>query len=473
MVKEMAHVHLIGIGGSGLSAIASLLLERGEVVSGSDRQMTPAAQTIRAAGAQVMIGHRAENIAGANVVVRSSAIPESNPEVQAALAAGIPVFKRDGFLGNLLQGYRVIAVAGTHGKTTTTAMIAWVLTRLGIDPSYIIGSNAINLGGNAHAGKSDLFVIEADEYDRMFLGLSPTIAVVTNLEHDHPDCYPTPADFYQAFEAFTRRLVPGGILLACKDDPGAWRLLQEVASWQGNVRSYGLERLAGEQADYIASSLERDEQGGTTYTVRRRDARGAEERLPVKVSLKLPGHHNVLNALAVMGVAHLLELPLATAADALGEFRGTSRRFDVRGEVNGVVVIDDYAHHPSEIKATLAAARERYPGRRLWAVWQPHTYSRVRALFDDFVSAFADADVVLVTEIYAAREAPPEDGLSARRLVGAMSRQDVYFVPDLSQATGFLLDRLRSGDVLLVLSAGDADQVSTDVLSRLFDSHAV
>ena len=467
-------MHFIGIGGSGLSAIASLLLERGEVVSGSDRQMTPAAQAVQADGAQVMIGHRAENIAGADVVVRSSAIPESNPEVQAALAAGIPVFKRDGFLGNLLQGYRVIAVAGTHGKTTTTAMIAWVLTRLGIDPSYIIGSNAINLGGNAHAGKSDLFVIEADEYDRMFLGLSPTIAVVTNLEHDHPDCYPTPEDFYQAFEAFAKRLVPGGILLACMDDPGAGRLLQDVASRQGSARSYGLERSAGEaQPDYIASSLERNGQGGTTYSVRRRDTQGAEEMLPVKVSLKLPGRHNVLNALAVIGVAHLLELPLAAAADALGEFRGTSRRFDVRGEVNGVVVIDDYAHHPSEIKATLAAARERYPGRRLWAVWQPHTYSRVRALFDDFVGAFADADVVLVTEIYAAREAPPEDGLSARRLVAAMPRRDVYFVPDLSQATGFLLDGLRSGDVLLVLSAGDADQVSTEVLSRLSDRHAV
>ena len=208
---ETMHVHLIGIGGSGLSAIASLLLERGEVVSGSDRQMTPAAKAIQAAGATVMLGHRAENIAGADVVVRSSAIPESNPEVQAAQAAGIPVFKRDGFLGNLLQGYRVIAVAGTHGKTTTTAMVAWVLTKLGTDPSYIIGSHAVNLGGNAHAGKSDLFVIEADEYDRMFLGLSPYIEVVTNLEHDHPDCYPTPADFYAAFEAFAARLAPGGV----------------------------------------------------------------------------------------------------------------------------------------------------------------------------------------------------------------------------------------------------------------------
>ena len=275
---EMAHVHLIGIGGSGLSAIASLLLERGEVVSGSDRQMTPAAQAIQAAGARVMIGHRAENIAGADLVVRSSAIPETNPEVQAAQAAGIQVFKRDGFLGNLLQGYRVIAVAGTHGKTTTTAMIAWVLTRLGIDTSYIIGSNAVNLGGNAHAGKSDLFVIEADEYDRMFLGLTPTIEVVTNLEHDHPDCYPTPADFYQAFEAFAARLIPGGILLACADDPGAHRLLEGVAGGQGSARSYGLYRSPLEtQPDYSASDLERNEQGGTTFSVSLCEGQGIGE----------------------------------------------------------------------------------------------------------------------------------------------------------------------------------------------------
>ena len=449
----MAHVHLIGIGGSGLSAIASLLLERGEVVSGSDRQMTSAAQLIQAAGATVMIGHRAENIAGADLVVRSSAIPDSNPEVQAAQVAGIPVFKRDGFLGNLLKGYQVIAVAGSHGKTTTTAMIAWVLTRLGIDPSYIIGSNAVNLGGNAHAGKSDLFVIEADEYDRMFLGLTPTIAVVTNLEHDHPDCYPTPEDFYQAFAAFVARLLPGGILLACNDDSGARRLAQEVASEHGSTRTYGLHLSPGAlQPDYFASDLEPSEQGGTVFRVSLHIGQDAGEALPAKVHLNLPGRHNVLNALAVMGVAHLLELPLAEAADALGEFRGTSRRFDQRGEVNGVVVIDDYAHHPSEIKATLAAARERYPGRRLWAVWQPHTYSRVRALFDEFANAFTDADVVLVTEVFAAREAPPEDGFSAERLVAAMSRRDVYFLPDLSQATNFLLDGLRSGDVLLVLS---------------------
>ncbi len=470
----MAHVHLIGIGGSGLSAIACLLLERGEVVSGSDRQMTPAAQAVQAAGATVMIGHRAENIAGAHLVVRSSAIPDSNPEVVAAQAAGIPVYKRDGFLGNLLRGYRVIAVAGTHGKTTTTAMIAWVLARLGSDPSYIIGSHALDLGGNAHAGKSDLFVIEADEYDRMFLGLNPTIAVVTNIEHDHPDCYPTPADFYQAFTAFADNILPGGILLACQDDAGARRLLQEFAGARGEGRSYGLLSPSVEkQLDYAASDLQRNELGGTSFRLSLRQASPAGAVASAQVRLKLPGRHNVLNALAVMGVAHLLELPLADAAQALGEFRGTSRRFDLRGEANGILVIDDYAHHPSEIRATLAAARERYPQRRLWALWQPHTYSRVQSLFADFAHAFADADVVIVTEVYAAREAPPADAFTAASVAGAMPHDNVVFLPQLSQATAYLLESLRPGDVLLVLSAGDADQVSAALISRLSAGESV
>jgi UDP-N-acetylmuramate--alanine ligase len=466
MALEMARVHLIGIGGSGLSAIASLLLERGEVVTGSDRQMTPAVKAIMAAGARVTLGHRPENIHGADIVVRSSAIPDTNPEVQAAHAAGIPVLKRDSFLGSLLQGYRVVAVAGTHGKTTTTAMVAWVLTRLGLDPSYIIGSTSIDLGGNAHAGKSDLFVIEADEYDRMFLGLNPLIAVVTNVEHDHPDCYPTLADFTYAFEAFASRLVPGGTLLACSDDPGARSLQQNIAAQGSRARSYGLARGMGEeQPDYSALDLHANKQGGSSFDLSLRD----EQAAPVKVHLKLPGRHNVLNALAVMGVAHLLELPLAGAAGALEEFRGTSRRFDLRGEVAGVVVIDDYAHHPSEIRATLAAARGRFPGRRIWAVWQPHTYSRVRLLFNEFTAAFSDADKVLVTEVYAAREAAPQDGFTAQEVVQAMSHSDVHFVPDIAQATSFLVDYLRPGDVLLVLSAGDADQISAQVLALISD----
>ncbi|OGO28673.1 MAG: UDP-N-acetylmuramate--L-alanine ligase [Chloroflexi bacterium RBG_16_52_11] len=464
----MTHVHFIGIGGSGLSAMARLLLENGEEVSGSDHQLTSAAKDVQAAGALVYIGHRPENILNAELVVRSSAIPDDNVEVQAALAAGIPVYRRADFLSKLLHGYRVIAIAGTHGKTTTTAMIAWMLTALRVDPSYIVGSVSLNLKNNAHAGQSDLFVIEADEYDRMFLGLNPWLAVVTNIEHDHPDCYPTGEDFWQAFYAFVSRMVPDGILLACLDDPGGERLLQQVNKEGRAALSYGLERLPSNTGpDYYALNLATNNLGGFSFDMYFGQWLEGYSVPMVRVELQVPGRHNVSNALSAIAVADLVGLPVLKAAKALSEFRGTDRRFEVRGEANGVLVIDDYAHHPTEIKATLAAARARYPQRRIWSVWQPHTYSRTRTLFDQFAGAFDDADTVLVTEVYAARETPPKDGFSASQVVEAMSRPDVLFTPDISQATELLVDKLQPGDVLLVLSAGDANQISTDVLLRM------
>ncbi len=464
----MTHVHLIGIGGSGLSAIARLLLQRGEQVSGSDRQFSPSLPALEAAGSRLTIGHAPENVRGAQVVVRSSAVADDNVEVQAALAAGVPVLKRAEFLSQFLTEYRVIAVAGTHGKTTTTAMIAWMLSALGKDPSYIIGSTSLNLGDNAHAGASDLFVIEADEYDRMFLGLSPYIAVVTNVEHDHPDCYPTAETFWQAFHEFAGRVQPNGVLLACRDDAGARRLLLQAVAEGVATRSYGLDQPASlDLPGYYAAQIEKNAHGGFSFDVLSGNGRLSKPAETTRVNLQVPGRHNVLNALATMGVAHLLDLPLADAAAALGDYRGAGRRFEVRGEAHGVLVIDDYAHHPTEIQATLAAARSRYPHRRLWAVWQPHTYSRVRALFADFVHAFADADAVLVTEIYAARESPPADGFSAAQVAKAMAGKNVSFIPALSQAADFLVEQLRPGDVLVVMSAGDADRISTSVLERL------
>jgi UDP-N-acetylmuramate--alanine ligase len=462
------HVHLIGIGGAGLSAIALLLLQSGYTVSGSDRQLSPLAKSVEAAGARLYAGHRAEHVSGADLVVRSSAVPDDNVEVQAARQAGIPVYKRADFLGQLMAGRQGIAIAGTHGKTTTTAMIAWMLTALGQDPSFIIGGVSANLGANARAGQGPAFVIEADEYDRMFLGLSPQIVVVTNVEHDHPDCFPTPQDFYRAFYDFTGRIQPGGILLACCDDPGAARLLQEADLPGRQTLSYGLAHTKSglPQPTYAASDLHPNESGGFTFAMH---APQAPE--PLTVTLQTPGEHNVRNALAALGVAAAVGLPLVEAAAALGEFRGTARRFELRGEVGGVTVIDDYAHHPTEIRATLAAARVRYTGRQLWAVWQPHTYSRTRTLFADFAAAFTEADYVVVTGVYAARETIPPD-FSARQLATAIAQSatpsgEVHFIPDLVNVTAFLLSRLSAGDVLLVLSAGDADQVSAQVLAAL------
>jgi len=462
------HVHLIGIGGTGLSAIARLLLERGDSVSGSDRSFSPLARALQAAGAQVYTGHRAENISGADLVVRSSAVPDDNPEVVAARQAGIPVLKRAGFLGQLMDGCQEIAIAGTHGKTTTTAMIAWVLRALDRDPSYIIGGVSANLGNNAHAGRGADFVIEADEYDRMFLGLNPSIAVVTNVEHDHPDCFPTPQDYYQAFEGFVDRITPEGILLACNDDPGARRLLSARAAQGRRVGSYGLGAWLGQPHPvYYAVKLARNTLGGFSFGVVCGPNQARTQALEIPVGLQVPGEHNVRNALAAIGVADLLGLPLAAVAQALAEFRGAGRRFELRGEARGITVIDDYAHHPTEIRATLAAARSRYPDRRIWAVWQPHTYSRTRALLADFAFSFEDADRVLITPIYAAREDPPEDGFNSGSLASAMDHPDVHLAPDLDQAAAFLLGQLQPGDVLLVLSAGDADQISTRVLDSL------
>ncbi len=454
----MTHVHFIGIGGSGLSAIARLLVESGYVVSGSDQVFSPLAQDLAAAGVRVDNGHKAENITGADLVIRSSAVPDENPEVVAARLAGIPVLKRSEYLGQWMENRLGIAIAGTHGKTTTTAMLAWTLVCLGQDPSYIIGGVSKNLGSNAHAGKGNAFVIEADEYDRMFLGLRPVVAIVTNVEHDHPDCFPTPAEYRQAFAEFVHSLKPEGVLIACRDNENAADLLNELPSGCRGV-TYGTHP----QADYQARHIMANSQGGFSFEVwRQNDDQPA--RL-VSLTLQVPGEHNVCNATAVVSTAHQLHLNLEETARALAAFSGTGRRFDIRGEAEGIIVIDDYAHHPTEIRATLAAARQRFPGRRLWAVWQPHTYSRTVTLMNEFAGAFQDADRVIVTEIFASREKPSE--FSANQVVRQMKHPSVHFTPGLEQATAHLLASLKPGDVLLILSAGDADQISGWVLAGL------
>jgi len=454
----MTRIHLIGIGGTGLSAIARVLLEMGHTVSGSDRAESSFTRDLQSAGVPISIGHRPDNVHNADLVVRSSAIPDDNPEVTAARALRIPVLKRADFLGILMDGKTGIAIAGTHGKTTTTAMIAWILSALGQDPSFIIGGVLANLGVNARAGKGNTFVIEADEYDRMFLGLKPTIEVVTNIEHDHPDCYPTLADFQAAFVEFMYHLPSDGTLVACAEDPGARDLMDKAKKLGKAVIPYGLRPITddGQPMNVYASGMAPNEKGGFTFSASVIGKAGI-------VELQVPGKHNIYNALAALTVAQLLNLPLADARQALAQFTGTGRRFEVRGESNGIVIIDDYAHHPTEIRATLAAARTRYPSRRIWTVWQPHTYSRTQTLFNEFAAAFDDTDEVIVTEIYAARE--EKQDYSSKLVVEAMSRP-AHFIADLAEVSNYLITNLRPGDVLLVLSAGDADQISTSVLTH-------
>lgn len=454
-------VHFIGIGGTGLSAIARLLLESGYQVSGSDQQMSPLAHELQAAGARVVIGHYPENVAGADLVIRSSAIPDEHIEVQAAKNAGIPVLKRADFLPELLAGKRTIAIAGTHGKTTATAMIAWLLSAMGLDPSFIVGGVVENLAVNARAGKSPFFVIEADEYDRMFLCIEPEVALVTNVEFDHPDCFPTPEDFYRSFVEFAHKISPEhGKLIACAEDKGSWRLFQEMKK-ECIALSYGFTPIENDFVpDYHGESLTKNQMGCYSFTMMKKDS-------PLtNVCLAIPGRHNALNALGALAVLDSLELPVEQGAEFIKQFRGTGRRFEIQGEVNGVVFIDDYAHHPTEIKATLAAAKDRFPTRRLIVVWQPHTYSRVLALWDDFANAFSAADLVVVTNVYAARELAPEK-FSMAEHVKSVHHDQAYYQDSLQEASNFLVNILKPGDVLLVCSAGDANKISQTVQRAL------
>ena len=464
----MTHVHFIGIGGSGLSAIARLLLESGYTVSGSDRALTPFAEEVRKAGAHVYIGHHPRNLAGVDWIVRSSAVTEDNPEVRAAKRTGIPVYKRADFLGRLMEDKMGIAIAGTHGKTTTTAMTAWVLSELGRDPSFIVGGVIDNLGVNARAGNGKAFVIEADEYDNMFLGLKPHIAVVTSIEHDHPDCFPTLESIYRAFEKFVDLLPADGTLIVCAEDQGAAALIPHVRKSGRNVVSYGMQgdMTINTPLWMQARSVRPNQRGGFDFVISSNLA--SKTSTSTKVSLQVPGEHNVRNALAVLAVISVLGLSRKKAVQALAEFTGTGRRFQLRGEVNGISIFDDYAHHPTEIKATLAGARARYPKRRIWAVWQPHTYSRTKTFFLDFARAFKDADEVIVTEVYAARE--PKQDFTSAEIVSAMPHLSARYIETLPEVTSYLLEHLKPGDVLLVLSAGDADQISTDVLKGLQES---
>lgn len=458
----MKRAHLIGIGGSGLSAIARVLVEDGYQVSGSDLEYSSYTRGLEDLGIRIFVGHDAAQISGKDFVLRSSAIPDNNVEVVAALSAGIPVYKRADFLGRLTSNKQCIAIAGTHGKTTTTAMISWMLTALNLDPSFIIGGNSKNLHTNAHAGSGQNFVIEADEYDRMFLGLKPEIAVVTNVEHDHPDNFPTEDDFFSAFVEFTNRISAKGYFLACTDDKNTEKLLDLVSqNTDLHTFCYGLKhRETGLYPDFVGKNLTSDENGSYSF-----DFHHDQAKL-IKVKLQVPGLHNVQNSLASLGVAMVLGLPIESAAKALSEFQGTERRFEITGEVSGITIIDDYAHHPTEIKATLETARNRYPNRKIWAVWQPHTYTRTEALFDQYINSFDNADQVVVTEIFPSREKIRED-FSSSQVVQAMTRPDVVFIPNIEQVVNHLMANLMSGDVVIVLSAGDANQICTQVVEKL------
>ncbi len=457
LLQSIDRVHLVGIGGIGLSAIARVLHGMGYRVSGSDRQETALTAELSAQGIIVWHGHDAEHVLGADLVIVSSAVPPDNPEVLAAVQAGVPVVKRADVLGKLMEGKLSIAVAGTHGKTTTSALISFLLADLGLDPTFIVGGILEDLGTNARLGKGPYFVIEADEYDYTFLGLRPDVAVVTVIEMDHPDCFADVEEMTEAFARFLRLLPEHGVTIGCADEPRVMGVLDRVQGEQDiAIVTYGLHG----GGVWGALEVRANDWGGSDFVAVREGQRVG------KCCLRLPGLHNVSNALAVLAVADWLDLDMELALRSLARFRGVRRRFELKGEARGIAVVDDYAHHPTEVRATLAAARQRYRDRPLWVFFQPHTFSRTKALLDEFAACFGDADHVLISEIYAAREKDTL-GITAANLVQRIEHSDVRLVAGLQEASDYLQSRLQPGDVLLTLGAGNGYSVGETVLNAL------
>jgi len=458
--------HFVGIGGIGVSALARMLLRRGWQVTGSDLRASEITDDLSRHGARIHIGHGAAHVGNPDFVVYTAAARDDNPELQAARRRGIPTIKRAELLGHLMAGKRGIAVAGTHGKTTTTALIGLALVRAGLDPTVFIGGEAPELGGNYREGSGDLLVAEADEFDGSFLKLKPEIAVITNIEPEHLDFY---GDFEHVKTAFHQFMEGAtGPVVYCADDPVLQEMLPDlrpeapqhaVETREACAVSYGIQQ----DAQWRAQDLRPNDAGGFDFLASLNGAPFGS------FSLRIPGRHNVSNALAAIAVVAPQGVSPNCLQAALREFGGVKRRFQVLGTSDGVTVVDDYAHHPTEVRATLAAARARYPGRRIQCLFQPHTYSRTRTLMPLFADAFVDADKVWITEIYPAREENLWD-VTGEELSRNIRHPAIAFVGDLHHAGEQVLPDLEPGDVLLLLGAGDIYHLGPVILASSADS---
>ena len=454
--KQDTKIHFVGIGGMGMCGIAEVLANMGYAVTGSDVAPSEITRHLEAAGCVVSYGHRAANLGKADVVVVSSAIKGYNPEVEAARARLIPVVPRAEMLGELMRMKFGIAVAGAHGKTTTTTMIAAVMMAAGLDPTAVIGGRVNSLGlANARWGKSEYLVAEADESDGSFLKLAPTVAVVTNVDAEHLDHYGTLDNIKRAFVDFINRVPFYGLAVLCADNAVVQSVLPDV-----NKRfvTYGL----GNQAHYRARHV-RYEGLRTRFVAWRRDEELGE------ITISLPGVHNVLNSLAVLAVCEHLKVPFATIARGLGEFEGIQRRFTIRGEVGGITIVDDFGHHPAEVRATLSGARAGFPGRRIVAAFQPHRYTRTRDQFDEFSRAFADCDVLLLCDVFAAGEEPIAGATSAAlaKAIEKTGHPSVKYIPRREDLAPYLGQLLERGDMLITLGAGDIQLTCNETIEVL------
>ncbi|HEV7364871.1 MAG TPA: UDP-N-acetylmuramate--L-alanine ligase [Gemmatimonadales bacterium] len=443
-------VHFMGIGGAGMSALALIACRRGVAVSGCDVDLSGAGD-LRALGVELSQGHDPSHLAGVRAVVVTAAVPSSHPELERARALGLPIVPRKVALAELIEGADAVGVSGTHGKTTTTVMTTEALTAAGLNPTGIAGGRVSTWGGNALVAGDELFVVEADEFDQAFLTLYPTVAVVNNVEPDHLECYGSMAALEDAFVEFAGR---ARIAIVSADDPGARKVGQRLKT---TVRRFGLDSDADLRISDIVQREDRTE-------ARIRCSGGRS----VPLRLKVPGLHNLRNAVAALGVVEALGGKLEPAAAALSEFQGVGRRFERLGEFAGVAVVDDYAHHPSELTATLSAARQAFPGRRLVAVFQPHLYSRTAAHGQAMGQALAAADLVIVTEIYPAREQPIA-GVSGQQVADAAERAgaDARFEPTRAEVARTVYQALRAGDVVLTLGAGDITRVAPELVRWL------
>jgi UDP-N-acetylmuramate--alanine ligase len=451
---RVRHVHFVGIGGIGMSGLAEILHTLDFDVSGSDLRESDTTRRLSGMGVRIDIGHQTANVQGADVVVYSSAITPNNPELLEARASGIPVIGRAEMLAELMRVKYGVAIAGSHGKTTTTSLIATVLRAAEFDPTVVVGGKMAALGSNARLGAGDLLVAEADESDGSFLRLTPTIAVITNIDAEHLDHYGTHERIKDAFVEFADRVPFYGLAVMCLDHPHVQQILPRIS--RRHV-TYGMSA----QADYSGRDILYNGLTTSFRAFRRGECMG-------DFALNMPGTHNVLNCLAVIAVADELGVPLATTQKALATFSGVGRRFSIIDEVSGITLVDDYGHHPAEIEATLDAAQRAY-GRRIVVAFQPHRYTRTRDQFEGFTRAFNKADVLIVTDIYAAGEPPLKD-VSAAKLAQAIrdhGHHDVSFVEDKRRVPDELERRIRSGDVVIALGAGDINGAVRELSARL------
>ena len=442
MRSRVKTIHMVGIGGAGMSGIAEVLINLGYTVHGSDLSEGAAVMRLRDLGAKISIGHAAANVADAHVLVKSTAVGPDNPEVAVAITRGIPIIPRAEMLAELMRLRTGIAIAGTHGKTTTTSFTAAIFDEAGLDPTVIIGGRLNAYGSNARKGGGDFLLAEADESDGSFLCLFPIMNVVTNIDLDHLDFYPDQESIDEAFVQFMNKVPFYGVNVVCGDDPGVRRLLPRV---NRPVLTYGF----GKENDLTAEVHSCAEM--SRFSVRLKGG------LLGDVQLSQPGRHNILNALGAIGVSMQANVPVSACLAGLGKFGGVGRRFEIKGENRGVLVVDDYGHHPAEIAATLATARQCFPGRRLIVAFQPHRFTRTKALFGDFCKVFGAVDKLFLTEIYPASESPLPgvSGQSLAQGIRQISSTDVTYCPDFNFLFDLLPDELQEGDVFLTLGAGN------------------